>query len=89
MEEILDNSATGSVERVAFGPRLGAFVLDIVFSIVLGLILVPVGAAIGGGVGSAAGDLGGTDEQQMMAAAGGFIGMLMGAIVMIYLAIVL
>lgn len=91
MEEILDNTGVGSAERVGFGPRFGAFVLDIVLSIVLGLILAPVGALLGVGAGGAAGGaIGGTEEERAAAAAlGGIFGMLLGAMVMIYVAVVL
>lgn len=91
MEEIIDNQTEVAAERIGFGPRLGAYVLDIVFSIVIGLILAPLGALIGGGVGSSAGGtIGGTEDEVLIGqAAGGFIGMLVGALAMILLASVL
>jgi uncharacterized RDD family membrane protein YckC len=91
MEEIIDNTSEMSTERVGFGPRFGASILDVVFSIVLGLALAPVGAAIGVGVGQAAGGAMGATEDEVLIgqAAGGIFGMLLGAIAMIWLAAVL
>lgn len=91
MEGIIDNTEVIAKERVGFGPRLGAAILDAVFSIIIGFILAPIGAAIGGGVGQAAGGtLGETGEEVLIGqAAGGILGIILGAMAMILLATVL
>lgn len=82
-EEVVEVPA--GPERIGFGLRLGAALIDFAISIVAGLI---VGALLGGVVGGAAGAAGaaaGGEEAAATAAAGGIIGALVGAVLGIYI----
>jgi uncharacterized RDD family membrane protein YckC len=87
-------TTTSTVERVGFGTRFGALLVDVVILIVLCLVLAPIlGGFLGGLMGAAMGSTvdaaaGATSDEQAAAvavgaAAGGIMGMIAGMILMV------
>jgi uncharacterized RDD family membrane protein YckC len=67
-------------ERIGFGLRLGAYLIDgIVIGIVGGIIGSVLGGMLGGGVGAVAGGSGTPEDAAAAAAVGGIMGIIAGA----------